>query len=302
MGQTNRPGRSGSSIEFNFEFEDEICESLGMRILDGKACAESRKAGLKQRIQHFQQKTGRVPHLVVVSVGHHLASEVYIRNKQKACADLGIHSSRVQLPESLEQEALHATIEKLESDPLIDGILLQLPLPAHLDAAKVFQVMSPEKDVDGFSLAAIVAPCTPQGVIHLLAHYDVSFAGKHAVVVGRSHIVGRPMAELLLEKDCTVTICHSKTKNLSELTRLGDIVIVAAGKKHLLGRGDFKSEAVVVDVGMHGSGTGELMGDVRFEEVKNSVAAVSPVPGGVGPMTIVTLLENTMTLAERNLK
>lgn len=302
MGQTNRPGRSGSSIEFNFEFEDEICESLGMRILDGKACAESRKTGLKQRIQQFQTKAGRVPHLVVVSVGHHVASEVYIRNKQKACENVGMRSSRVQLPENLDQQALHATIEKLDADSAIDGILLQLPLPAQLDAEKLFQVMSPKKDVDGFSLAAVVPPCTPLGVIHLLEYYGVAMAGRHAVVVGRSRIVGRPMAELFLEKDCTVTICHSKTKNVSEITRQGDIVVVAAGKKHLLGRGDFKPDAVVVDVGMHGSGSGELTGDVRFDEVKDSVAAVSPVPGGVGPMTIMTLLENTMTLAERNLK
>jgi methylenetetrahydrofolate dehydrogenase (NADP+)/methenyltetrahydrofolate cyclohydrolase len=283
-----------------------------MILLDGKKVSQARREALKPRIASFQSKAGRAPHLVVVLVGQNLASQVYVRNKIKACESLGMTSTKIELPDALPQVALEETIRKINENPNVDGILVQLPLPAHLSEDPILEIISPEKDVDGFTFKALghlwggkpfVAPCTPAGVMSILNFYQISVRGLHAVVVGRSNIVGKPMAHLLTSADATVTICHSKTKDLSSFTRQGDIVVVAAGKKHLLGREDFKKDAVVIDVGMHGSGEGQgVTGDVRFEELDGWVKAATPVPGGVGPMTITTLLENTVTLAEKRLK
>jgi methylenetetrahydrofolate dehydrogenase (NADP+)/methenyltetrahydrofolate cyclohydrolase len=279
-----------------------------MLILDGKACSQARKEALKPRIQQFQARHGRPPHLVVVIVGQDPASQVYVRNKQKTCEAVGMRSTLLTLPAELSQQALNDTVRKLNEDVGIDGILVQLPLPKGLHDEPFLDFLSPYKDADGFSPRSmglfwggrkLIAPCTPQGVIYMLKHFGIDIAGKHAVVVGRSNIVGKPMAHLLLQENATVTVCHSATKNLREHTLRADLVVVAAGKKHMLGKDDFKKGAVVVDVGMHGTGSvGGLCGDVRFDELKDWASAATPVPGGVGPMTISTLLENTVTLAE----
>ena len=280
-----------------------------MMILDGKVVSHSRREALKSRVEKFKAMGGRAPHLVVVLVGENPASQVYVRNKVKACADLGIKSTKLEKPSSLSQKDLEDLIRALNQDDGVDGVLVQLPLPASLREEPILELLSPNKDADGFTYSALghlwgghplVAPCTPQGVMSILEHYKISVAGKNVVVVGRSLIVGKPMAHLLTAADATVTICHSKTSNIREHTLRADIVVVAAGKKHLLGKDDFKKGAVVIDVGMHGSGEGKgLAGDVRFSELENWAAAATPVPGGVGPMTITTLLENTVTLAEK---
>lgn len=279
-----------------------------MLILDGKAVSQARRESLKPRVEAFTKKVGRPPNLAVVLVGDVVASQVYVRNKVKACESVGMRSTKIDLPATLTQEQLNQTLDRLNADDGVDGILVQLPLPAHLDEDEVNRRLVAEKDSDGFTFEVLghlwagqklVAPCTPQGVMSILEHYGIDVAGKYAVVVGRSMIVGKPMAHLLTEADATVTICHSRTKDLSSFTREADIVVVAAGKKHLLGREDFKKDAVVIDVGMHGSGEGKgLAGDVRFDELEGWAKAATPVPGGVGPMTITTLLENTMWLAE----
>lgn len=284
-----------------------------MIILDGKAVSQVRRQELQSRVSLFKQKSGRAPHLVVVLVGDLTASIVYVRNKEKACESTGIKSTRVDLPTHTTQKDLIQVIEKLNQDPAVDGVLVQLPLPSHLQSDEILMKLSPEKDADGLTFQSLgllwggkgkIAPCTPKGVMTILEHYKIPVAGKRAVVVGRSNIVGKPMAYLLTEANATVTVAHSKTPNLAEITREGDIVVVAAGKRELLGKEDFKKGAVVIDVGMHGTGQGTsgLCGDVRFKELEGWAYAATPVPGGVGPMTITTLLENTVTLAEQKLK
>jgi methylenetetrahydrofolate dehydrogenase (NADP+)/methenyltetrahydrofolate cyclohydrolase len=283
-----------------------------MLVLDGKAVSEARREALKPRIQKFASAVGRPPHLVVVLVGENAASQVYVRNKVKACESVGMKSTRYDLPAATKQAELNALLDRLNADDGVDGILVQLPLPAGLDEDEINRRLSAEKDSDGFTFQTLghlwagqklVAPCTPQGVMSILEHYKIPVEGRYAVVVGRSMIVGKPMAHLLLESNATVTICHSKTKDLRSFTKQADLVVVAAGKRHLLGREDFKQGAVVIDVGMHGSGEGKgLAGDVRFDELKDWVSAATPVPGGVGPMTITTLLENTVWLAEKRKK
>jgi len=280
-----------------------------MLILDGKAVAATRRELLKTKITHFQQNTGRVPHLVVVIVGDNPASQIYVRNKVIACVNVGMKSSKIELPATTTQLEMNALIDKLNLDSGVDGVLVQLPLPKGLSEDEINSRLSPLKDADGFSFSSLghllagqplVKPCTPFGIMLMLEHYKIPVAGKNVVVVGRSNIVGKPMALLLTMADATVTLCHSKTKNLREFTSRADIVIVAAGKKHLLGKDDFKKDAVVIDVGMHGSGKGQpICGDVRMSELEGCVSACSPVPGGVGPMTISTLLENTVHLAEQ---
>ncbi len=283
-----------------------------MILLDGKKVSQARREALKPRIQAFESKVGRPPHLVVVLVGQNLASQVYVRNKIKSCEALGIASSKIELPETISQNDLDSKVRELNADPKVDGILVQLPLPKGLSEESILEILSPDKDVDGFTYQAMghlwggkpfVAPCTPAGVMSILDFYQIKPAGMKAVVVGRSNIVGKPMAHLLMTADATVTICHSRTKDLASYTREADLVVVAAGRKHLLGREDFKQGAVVIDVGMHGSGEGGgVTGDVRVSELDGWVKAATPVPGGVGPMTITTLLENTVTLAEKRLK
>ncbi len=280
-----------------------------MLILDGKDVARKVREGLSPRISKFREKMGRAPHLTVVIVGDDKASHVYVRNKKIACEKVGMSSTIHQLPAATSQKELHDLLLKLNQDDQVDAVLVQLPLPAHLKVDDVLDTLSPAKDADGLTYKSLgyffagrpfVSPCTPAGVMTILKTYGVSVAGMRAVVVGRSNIVGKPMAHMLMEADATVTLCHSKTKNLSEYTRTADLVVVAAGKARLLGKDDFKKDAIVIDVGMHGSGQGgKLCGDVRFEELDNHVKAATPVPGGVGPMTIATLLENTCWLAEK---
>lgn len=279
-----------------------------MQVLDGKVVAAHVREELKGRVQSCTKLLGRAPHLTVLIVGDDPASHVYVRNKHKACAAIGMGSTVENLPGTITQSELDAAIDRLNADPNVDGILVQLPLPKHLNSERVLEKLSPEKDADALTYGsmgllwagrATVKPCTPSGVMRILKHYQISTAGKKAVVVGRSNIVGKPMTYLLTEADATVTLCHSKTKDLRSFTKEADIVVVAAGKARLLGRDDFRRDAVVIDVGMHGTGSGSLCGDVRYEELEGHVAAATPVPGGVGPMTITCLLENTLLLAER---
>lgn len=279
--------------------------------LDGKLVAESLRERLKERAEHFKMQAGRPPQLTVVLVGENKASQVYVKNKHLACQKVGIDSRIIEKPESLTQEELEDLLALLNQDEKVDGVLVQLPVPRHIKSERVFELLKPGKDADGLTYASaglmwsgkpLVKPCTPAGVIEILKHYRIEMAGKNAVVVGRSQIVGKPMAALLLEENATVTICHSGTRNIKSFTQAADIVVVAAGKAGLFGKEDFKKGVVVIDVGMHGTGGGKLCGDVRFDELEGWAAAATPVPGGVGPMTIAMLLENTVFLAERKLK
>lgn len=277
-------------------------------LLDGKAVANHVREMLKTRVQAFAAQTGRPPHLTVVIVGDDPASHVYVKNKHIACEKIGMRSTVHKLPADISQKQLDETLRALNDDGTVDGVLVQLPLPKGLAGDRVLEILKPEKDADGLTYGSLghlwagkplVKPCTPAGVMRILDYYKIPVAGKKAVVVGRSNIVGKPMAHLLTEADATVTLCHSRTTDLRAFTKAADIVVVAAGKARLLGRDDFAAEAVVIDVGMHGTGSGSLCGDVRFDELEGHVAAATPVPGGVGPMTIACLLENTMILAEK---
>ncbi len=278
-----------------------------MLILDGKLVSSAVRQSLVPRIEKIKNKLGRPPHLTVVIVGEDKASQVYVKNKHIACEKIGMHSTIHRLPEETTQKELLQLIKKLNKDINVDAVLVQLPLPKHLSNDEVLENLAADKDADGltytslgffFAGKASVKPCTPAGVMKILEHYEISVAGKKAVVVGRSNIVGKPMALLLTEANATTTICHSHTKDLRSYTREADIVVVAAGKPEFLGKEDFKKDAIVIDVGIHGSGSGKLFGDVRFAELDGWVSAATPVPGGVGPMTITMLLENTCLLAE----
>lgn len=284
-----------------------------MKRLDGKELAKQRREQLKSQVAKFSQIHGRPPCLAVVLVGEDPASQVYVRNKLKACADVGFRSVEKRLPQDISQKELQTQVGMLNDDRDIDGILVQLPLPQHLQADLVLAQISPLKDADGLDPENLgllmtgnkrVAPCTPSGVIELLKANGVELQGQHAVVVGRSQIVGKPMAQLLIDEDATVTLCHSHSKPLSHWTQQADIVVVAAGRPQFLGQKDFKKGAVVVDVGIHRMENGKLCGDVNPEGLEDWLGALSPVPGGVGPMTITMLLENTLGLArlhqERN--
>ncbi len=251
---------------------------------------------------------GYRPGLAVILVGDNSASEVYVRNKTRACDEHGLHSISEHYPATLSEAELLACIARLNQDPAIHGILVQLPLPAHIDSHKVIAAISPEKDVDGFHMLNAGAlltgqpcfrPCTPYGVMKMLEAYSIPTSGAQAVVIGRSNIVGKPMALLLLEADATVTLCHSKTPNLATYTRMADIVVVATGRRHTLTADMVKPGATVIDVGMNRDENGKLCGDVDFEEIKQVASHLTPVPGGVGPMTITMLLVNTVEAAER---
>ncbi|MBO9666991.1 MAG: bifunctional methylenetetrahydrofolate dehydrogenase/methenyltetrahydrofolate cyclohydrolase FolD [Bdellovibrio sp.] len=278
-------------------------------VLDGKEVSGKVRASLVPRIEAFKARNERPPHLTVVIVGDDKASHVYVRNKKIACEKVGMTSTIHSLPADITQNELNELLETLNQDDAVDGILVQFPLPAHLSSHEVLKTVSPEKDADGLTYTSLgyffagqptVRPCTPEGVMTILKHFNINVEGMRAVVVGRSNIVGKPMAHMLTEANATVTLCHSKTKNLSEYTKQADLVVVAAGKARLLGKDDFKKDAVVIDVGMHGTGNnGKLCGDVRFEELQGWAKAATPVPGGVGPMTITTLLQNTCLLAEK---
>ncbi len=273
-----------------------------MKIIDGKALAANMRGKLKEKIAAF----GEPITLAVVLAGDNPASQVYVRNKAKACEEVGLKSITRVLPENCTQEELENTLEELAADDAVNGVLLQLPLPAHLNERAALKKIPVEKDVDGFSeenvglLAANrggIAACTPLGVMKMLEYAGVSPCGKRAVVLGRSNTVGRPMALLLLNADATVTICHSKTQNLKEICREADILIAAIGKKKFVTADMVKDGATVIDVGINRDENGKLCGDVDFENVKDKTFAISPVPGGVGPMTITMLLHNTFLAA-----
>jgi methylenetetrahydrofolate dehydrogenase (NADP+) / methenyltetrahydrofolate cyclohydrolase len=264
--------------------------------IDGTAVARSIRARSTARAAALARQ-GTQPALAVLVVGDDPASRVYVRNKIAACAEAGIRSAAERFAVGAAPETLLARIAALNADPTVHGILVQLPLPPHFDLAAVIAAIAPEKDVDGFKGA--FTPCTPQGVIALLDAVGVPIAGRPAVVVGRSHIVGRPVAQLLVERDATVTVCHSRTKDLAHFTRQADILVVAAGRPRLVGADMVKPGAAVIDVGIHRRPDGALVGDVDFEAVSAVAGHITPVPGGVGPMTVAMLLENTLRAAER---
>ena len=275
-------------------------------LMDGKALAAEQMAMLKNRVDALKA-TGRSVGLAVILVGDNPASQVYVRNKGKACEELGILSETLRLPAETSQEALEAEIERLNRDDRISGILVQLPLPRHLDEAAALKKIIPEKDVDGFHIENAgklftgqegVVACTPKGILHMLKASGVPLAGKEAVVIGRSNIVGKPIAMLLLNENCTVTICHSKTADLAAHTRRADILVAAVGKPRFVTADMVKPGAAVVDVGINRV-DGQVVGDVDFENVEKVAGYISPVPGGVGKMTICMLMENTIEAAER---
>lgn len=279
---------------------------MAAQIIDGKAIAAKIRAEVKERVEEYRLRTGRVPGLAVVLVGDNPASQVYVRTKERACKEVGIRSVRHDLPADIGSERLLRLIERLANDPAIHGILVQLPLPQGLDPTPILHAVSPAKDVDGFhpyNLGRLteggtgMIPCTAAGVLALIESTGIDIAGKHAVVIGRSTIVGKPTALLLLHRHATVTICHSRTVDLAEQVRRADIVVAAVGKPGLV-RGDWiKPGAVVIDVGINRLPDGTLKGDVAFEEASQVAGFITPVPGGVGPMTVAMLLQNTLQAA-----
>lgn len=277
-----------------------------MTILDGREVAKAVRAEAARKVEQFKKTYKKAPQLAVISVGDDPASKIYLRNKEKACEEVGIQFLRHELDKDNHPEALDNLITHLNADADVNGILVQLPMPPAFKIERVLEVLNPEKDADGFhpeNLGLLmtgrprVKPCTPFGIMKILEHYKINPAGKTAVVVGRSTIVGKPMGQLLLAADATVIQCHSKTKNLAEWTRQGDIVVVAAGKRHLLDASAFKKDAVVIDVGMHHLDDKKITGDVNTATLDGKVAAYTPVPGGVGPMTVAMLVQNTVDLA-----
>ncbi|WP_461224383.1 bifunctional methylenetetrahydrofolate dehydrogenase/methenyltetrahydrofolate cyclohydrolase FolD [Lacticaseibacillus suihuaensis] len=278
-------------------------------ILDGKKTANALMTELSATVQSMIAR-GVTPGLAVVLVGDDPASAIYVRNKQRRAESLGIRSVKHVLPASTTQATLLSIIADLNLDPAIDGILVQLPLPAQIDAQAVIAAIAPDKDVDGFHPVNMgrlwtrqpgVVASTPLGIMALLDHYGISVAGQHAVIVGRSNIVGRPLAGLLLNQDATVTITHSKTANLFALTRQADLLVAALGQAEFITADAVKPGAVVIDVGMDRNASGKLVGDVAFDQVAPLASAITPVPGGVGPMTIAALMMQTVTLAKRRL-
>jgi methylenetetrahydrofolate dehydrogenase (NADP+) / methenyltetrahydrofolate cyclohydrolase len=278
---------------------------MAAQLLDGKSLAAQVRAGVKERVSHLAQR-GIRPGLAVILAGDDPASRVYVRHKTLACEETGVQSKVLTFDASVTQSRLLETVAALNADAAVHGILVQLPLPRHVDAARVLAAVSPAKDVDGFhaaNLGALLAgaprfvPCTPAGVMRLLEHAQVEIAGRRAVVIGRSNIVGKPLALLLLQKDATVTICHSRTRALEEIASQADILIAAVGRAKLVTREMVKPGACVIDVGVNRGADGKLVGDVDFEAVRAVAGALTPVPGGVGPMTIAMLLENCLRAA-----
>lgn len=279
---------------------------MAAKMLDGAAMALEVEKELKQRVDALREKNV-VPGLCVILVGNDPASQTYVANKEKACARLGIHSQTLRMGAETTQAELEASIERANEDEAIHGILVQLPLPAHLDEHRALALIRPEKDVDGFHAVNMgrlargedcVVACTPKGALHMLKAAGVPIAGKNAVVIGRSNIVGKPMALLLLQENATVTICHSRTEDLAEHTRRADILVAAVGKPRFVTADMVKEGAAVLDVGINRV-DGKLCGDVDFEHVKEKAGWISPVPGGVGKMTIAMLMENTVSAAEK---
>ena len=272
-------------------------------ILDGKQLSQELKDEMRQEVDALAKEYGRRPWLMVVIVGNNPASQSYVRGKIKATEYVGFDGSLVSLPEDVTEDALIAEIERLNQDEQVDGILVQLPLPKHISEDRVIAAISPEKDVDGFHATNVarlwlnqpcIVPCTPKGVIVMLDRAGIEISGKNAVVVGRSNIVGKPVAKLLLDRNATVTIAHSRTKNLKEVCRQADILVAAVGRPLMLTADYIKPGAAVIDVGINRLEDGRLVGDVDFEGAKEIAGAITPVPGGVGPMTITMLMRNTI--------
>jgi methylenetetrahydrofolate dehydrogenase (NADP+)/methenyltetrahydrofolate cyclohydrolase len=281
--------------------------SSSAKIIDGNALSKQLREDVATRTVALKAR-GIAPGLAVILVGDNPASQVYVRNKVKACADAGLHSVLERYEAELTETALLARVDAMNNDPSIHGILVQLPLPAHIDAHKVIEAISPKKDVDGFHVASAGAlmvgqpgfwPCTPYGCMKMLESIGYDLRGKHAVVIGRSNIVGKPMALMLLQKNATVTICHSATPDLKAMTLQADVIVAAVGKRNVLTADMVKPGAVVLDVGMNRDDAGKLCGDVDFAGVSQVASNITPVPGGVGPMTITMLLVNTVEAAER---
>ena len=279
------------------------------QLIDGNALSKQLRAQVAADTVKLKAQ-GLTPGLAVVLVGENPASQVYVRNKVKACEDAGLHSVLEKYEATMTEADLLARVEALNNDENIHGILVQLPLPAHIDAQKVIEAISPAKDVDGFHIASAGAlmtgmsgfwPCTPYGCMKMLESIGYDLKGKHAVVIGRSNIVGKPMALMLLQKDATVTVAHSRTQNLKALTQQADVIVAAVGKRNVLTADMVKPGAVVLDVGMNRNDEGKLCGDVDFDGVKEVAGYITPVPGGVGPMTITMLLVNTLESAQRAL-
>ncbi|MDV2885549.1 bifunctional methylenetetrahydrofolate dehydrogenase/methenyltetrahydrofolate cyclohydrolase FolD [Alkalihalophilus pseudofirmus] len=278
---------------------------MSAALLNGKELAAKKRETMKEEVSKLIE-AGIKPGLAVILVGDNQASKTYVRSKQKACEQIGIHSVLTTMPEDTTEEVLLAEIDRLNEDPDIDGILVQLPLPSQISERAVIERIAPEKDVDGFHPVNIgrmmtkdktFLPCTPYGIVEMLKEAELQIAGKHVVVVGRSNIVGKPVGQLLLNEDATVTYCHSRTDDIAKFTKQADILIVAVGRAKMIKASDVQEGAVVVDVGMNRE-DGKLCGDVDFDEVREVASHITPVPGGVGPMTITMLLENTIQSAK----
>lgn len=280
------------------------------KIIDGKALAEKLQTQLAEKVRKLKDETGTIPGLVVILVGNNPASQIYVRNKERSALAVGLHSEVVRLPETTSQEELLALIERYNQDSAWHGILVQLPLPKHIDEEAVLLAIDPDKDVDGFhpmnmgrlwSGHPVMIPSTPAGIMEMFHEYGVDLEGKRAVVIGRSNIVGKPMAQLLLAKNATVTLTHSRTHHLPEITKKADILVVAIGRGHFVTKDFVKEGAVVIDVGMNRDQNGKLIGDVKFDEVSEIASLITPVPKGVGPMTITMLMEQTYRACKRSL-
>ena len=283
--------------------------NMSSAIINGKEIGQEIRKSVEVRVNALKEQ-GITPGLAVILVGDNPASKTYVANKQKSCEAIGMYSELIKMPEDTTQDALLEQIRDLNNRPDIHGILVQLPLPKHIDEDAVIATISPEKDVDGFSPISVgkmmlgqdtYLPCTPFGVMKLLEHSGIDVAGKHAVIVGRSHIVGKPMGQLLLQKDATVTYTHSKTPDLPSFTKQADILIAAVGRANFITKEHIKPGAVVIDVGINRDEDNKLCGDVNFADVDGIASHITPVPGGVGPMTITMLLENTVQSAEKKL-
>jgi len=280
-----------------------------MVLIDGKKVSAEVRVCLAKEVKELKEKTGRVPGLATVLVGDDPASTVYVRNKNKICRELGFKSFEQKLSLDTSEAKLLKLIKELNSNNDIHGILVQLPLPNQIDSEKILQAIDPNKDVDGFHPInvgklvvgnALLTPCTPSGIIKLLDHYEIDISGKHAVVLGRSNIVGKPVSMLLLQRNATITICHSRTKNLEEITRSADILVAAIGRANFVTENMVRKGAIVIDVGINRV-DGKLTGDINFEPVSKKASYITPVPGGVGPMTIALLMENTLKAFKKSI-
>ena len=276
-------------------------------IIKGNEVAEKKRAQLKEEVVKLKEQ-GIVPGLAVILVGEDPASRSYVKGKEKGCEQVGIYSELIELPETITEERLLAEIDRLNGDDRINGILVQLPLPKHIEEKAIIERISPEKDVDGFHPISVgrmmtgqdtFLPCTPHGIVELVKETNLDISGKHVVVIGRSNIVGKPVGQLFLNENATVTYCHSKTQNMKELSKLADILIVAVGRPKMITADYIKEGAVVIDVGVNRLETGKLCGDVDFDNVLDVAGYITPVPKGVGPMTITMLLHNTVESAKR---